>query len=166
MLSTLKRLSLPYRRTRTDSSLLPKRRSYSFVNSQEWTLSRSVPDLKLGILGSVHSGKSALVHRYLTGSYMQEESPEGGRFKKEVIIDGQSYLLLIRDEGGAPEMQFTQWVDAVIFVFSLENEISFHTVYSYYAKMAHYRNAAEVPLILVGTQGKNKVPIYPSQHSG
>ena len=36
---------------------------------------------------------------------MQEESPEGGRFKKEVIIDGQSYLLLIRDEGGAPVMQ-------------------------------------------------------------
>ena len=30
-----------------------------------------------GILGSVQSGKSALVHRYLTGSYMQEESPEG-----------------------------------------------------------------------------------------
>ena len=32
-------------------------------------------------------------------------SVPGGRFKKEVIIDGQSYLLLIRDEGGAPEMQ-------------------------------------------------------------
>ncbi|XP_055995888.1 centaurin-gamma-1A-like isoform X41 [Ostrea edulis] len=126
--------------------------SDSFVNSQEWTLSRSVPDLKLGILGSVHSGKSALVHRYLTGSYMQEESPEGGRFKKEVIIDGQSYLLLIRDEGGSPELQFTQWVDAVIFVFSLENEMSFQTVYSYYAKMCHYRNSAEIPLILVGTQ--------------
>ncbi|KAL3836901.1 hypothetical protein ACJMK2_022307, partial [Sinanodonta woodiana] len=124
----------------------------SFVNSQEWTLSRSVPDLKLGILGSIQSGKSALVHRYLTGSYMQEESPEGGRFKKEVIIDGQSYLLLIRDEGGSPELQFTQWVDAVIFVFSLENEMSFHSVYSYYAKMAHFRNTAEIPLILVGTQ--------------
>ena len=49
----------------------------SFVNSQEWTLSRAVPDLKLGILGTVQSGKSALVHRYLTGSYMQDESPEG-----------------------------------------------------------------------------------------
>ena len=36
---------------------------------------------------------------------MQEESPEGGRFKKEVTIDGQSYLLLIRDEGGPPELQ-------------------------------------------------------------
>lgn len=36
---------------------------------------------------------------------MQEESPEGGRFKKEITIDGQSYLLLIRDEGGSPELQ-------------------------------------------------------------
>lgn len=30
---------------------------------------------------------------------MHEESPEGGRFKKEVVVDGQSFLLLIRDEG-------------------------------------------------------------------
>lgn len=81
----------------------------SFVNSQEWTLSRAVPDLRLGIVGSLASGKSALVHRYLTGSYMQEESPEGGRFKKEISVDGQSYLLLIRDEGGSPELQvYTQ----------------------------------------------------------
>jgi Arf-GAP/GTPase/ANK repeat/PH domain-containing protein 1/3 len=79
--------------------------SDSFVNSQEWTLSRGVPDLRLGIVGSLSSGKSALVHRYLTGSYMQEESPEGGRFKKEILVDGQSYLLLIRDEGGPPEIQ-------------------------------------------------------------
>ena len=77
----------------------------SFVNSQEWTLSRGVPDIRLGIVGSLSSGKSALVHRYLTGSYMQEESPEGGRFKKEVVVDGQSFLLLIRDEGGPPEIQ-------------------------------------------------------------
>lgn len=36
---------------------------------------------------------------------MHEESPEGGRFKKEVFINDQSYLLLIRDEGGVPEAQ-------------------------------------------------------------
>lgn len=29
----------------------------------------------------------------------------GGRFKKEIVVDGQSYLLLIRDEGGPPEAQ-------------------------------------------------------------
>ncbi|XP_071667426.1 arf-GAP with GTPase, ANK repeat and PH domain-containing protein 1 isoform X8 [Patagioenas fasciata] len=48
----------------------------AFVNSQEWTLSRSVPELKVGIVGNLASGKSALVHRYLTGTYVQEESPE------------------------------------------------------------------------------------------
>lgn len=29
----------------------------------------------------------------------------GGRFKKEIQIDSQNYLLLIRDEGGIPEAQ-------------------------------------------------------------
>ena len=77
----------------------------SFVNSQEWTLSRSVLDIRIGLLGSLSSGKSALVHRFLTGTYMQEESPEGGRFKKEINLDNQSYLLLIRDEANTPDTQ-------------------------------------------------------------
>ncbi|KAM6948957.1 arfGAP with GTPase domain, ankyrin repeat and PH domain 3 isoform 3-T3 [Aplochiton taeniatus] len=124
----------------------------SFVNSQEWTLSRSVPELKVGIVGNLSSGKSALVHRYLTGTYVQEESPEGGRFKKEIVVDGQSYLLLIRDEGGPPELQFAAWVDAVVFVFSLEDEISFQTVYNYFLRLSSYRNTNEVPMVLVGTQ--------------
>ncbi|XP_035477553.2 arf-GAP with GTPase, ANK repeat and PH domain-containing protein 1 isoform X2 [Scophthalmus maximus] len=129
----------------------------AFVNSQEWTLSRAVPELKVGIVGNLASGKSALVHRYLTGTYVQEESPEadvdaGGRFKKEIVVDGQSHLLLIRDEGGPPEAQFALWVDAVIFVFSLEDEISFQTVYHYFSRLANFRNAAELPLVLVGTQ--------------
>ena len=131
--------------------------SDSFVNSQEWTLSRGVPDLRLGIVGSLSSGKSALVHRYLTGSYMQEESPEGGRFKKEIVCGGQSYLLLIRDEGGPPELQFSAWVDAVIFVFSLENEASFNAIYNYYSKMLQFRNMKDLPIILVGTQGEQTI---------
>ncbi|XP_041638043.1 arf-GAP with GTPase, ANK repeat and PH domain-containing protein 1 isoform X2 [Cheilinus undulatus] len=129
----------------------------AFVNSQEWTLSRTVPELKVGIVGNLASGKSALVHRYLTGTYVQEESPEadvdaGGRFKKEIVVDGQSHLLLIRDEGGPPEAQFALWVDAVIFVFSLEDEISFQTVYHYFSRLANFRNTADLPLVLVGTQ--------------
>ncbi|VFV34325.1 arf-gap with ank repeat and [Lynx pardinus] len=152
-------------RLRLDQGLTPMRKGgavgarswcilpeYSFVNSQEWTLSRSVPELKVGIVGNLSSGKSALVHRYLTGTYVQEESPEGGRFKKEIVVDGQSYLLLIRDEGGPPELQFAAWVDAVVFVFSLEDEISFQTVYNYFLRLCSFRNASEVPMVLVGTQ--------------
>ncbi|XP_012276658.1 centaurin-gamma-1A isoform X2 [Orussus abietinus] len=124
----------------------------SFVNSHEWTLARDVPELHLGIIGSSDSGKSALVHRYLTGSFMHEESPEGGRFKKEVFINDQSYLLLIRDEGGIPESQFLAWIDAVLFVFSLESEESFSVGCSYYNRMCSFRNMSDVPKILVGVQ--------------
>ncbi|XP_075438895.1 arf-GAP with GTPase, ANK repeat and PH domain-containing protein 1-like [Ascaphus truei] len=44
------------------------------------------------------------------------------------------------------------WVDAVIFVFSLEDEISFQTVYHYYSRLANCRNTNEIPMVLVGTQ--------------
>lgn len=50
-------------------------------------------------------------------------------------------------------VQFALWVDAVIFVFSLEDEISFQTVYHYYNRLANFRNTTELPLVLVGTQG-------------
>lgn len=49
--------------------------------------------------------------------------------------------------------QFAAWVDAVVFVFSLEDEISFQTVYNYFMRLSSYRNTAEVPMVLVGTQG-------------
>ncbi len=95
------------------------------MNSQEWTLSRSVLDIRIGLLGTLSSGKSALVHRFLTGTYMQEESPEGGRFKKEINIDNQSYLLLIRDEANAPDAQVNKRIGSSqnflfnIYYFSL-----------------------------------------------
>ncbi|KAH8872685.1 Arf-GAP with GTPase, ANK repeat and PH domain-containing protein 3 [Schistosoma japonicum] len=130
----------------------------AFVNSQEWTLSNSVSGIKLGLLGSVQSGKSALVHRYLTGAYVHDESPEGGRFKKELSLDNQSHLLLIRDEGGPPDLQFSQWVDGVIFVFSLENIESYQVVYDYYARLSAYRSTTSLPIILVGTQDSHCEP--------
>ncbi|XP_078390853.1 arf-GAP with GTPase, ANK repeat and PH domain-containing protein 1-like isoform X1 [Cetorhinus maximus] len=130
----------------------PSSSQKAFVNSQEWTLSRSVPELRLGLVGSLLSGKSALVHRYLTGTYVRDESPEGGRYKKEINVNGQSHLLLIRDEGGPPDAQFSTWVDAVIFVFSLENEKSFETIYNYYTRLTSYRSTAEIAVMLVGSQ--------------
>uniref|UniRef100_A0A8B9HUD1 ArfGAP with GTPase domain, ankyrin repeat and PH domain 2 n=1 Tax=Astyanax mexicanus TaxID=7994 RepID=A0A8B9HUD1_ASTMX len=122
--------------------------------SQEWMLSRALQDLRLGILGSQLSGKSALVHRYMTGSYLPLESPEGGMFKKDILIDGQSHLLLMREEPGLPDPEFCSWVDGVILVFSLENESSFLEVYNIYRQLSLHRNIAEIPFIVVGTQDK------------
>ncbi|XP_065816902.1 arf-GAP with GTPase, ANK repeat and PH domain-containing protein 2 isoform X3 [Labrus bergylta] len=124
----------------------------NIANSQEWTLSRAIPELRLGILGSLKSGKSALVNKYITGSYVALEKSDGGRYKKEVLVDGQSHLLLIREEPGPPDAQFSSWVDAVILVFSLENEASFQELYQYYSQLNAHRT--DIPVIVVGTQDK------------
>ncbi|XP_076840220.1 arf-GAP with GTPase, ANK repeat and PH domain-containing protein 2 isoform X5 [Brachyhypopomus gauderio] len=126
----------------------------SCATSQEWTLSRSIPELRLGVLGSMWSGKSALVNRYITGSYLPEKTHEDRRHKKEVLLEGQSHLLLIREESGLPNTQFSNWVDGVIMVFSLENEASFQEVYKNFSELSSHRNMADVPFILVGSQDK------------
>ncbi|KAG8129542.1 hypothetical protein E2320_016218 [Naja naja] len=122
--------------------------SKAVANSQEWTLSRSIPELRLGVLGTIKSGKSALVHRYLTGSYLGLEPAE------EVVVDGQSHLLLIREEAGPPDAKFANWADAVIFVFSLENEASFQELTQFYGLLTNYRAVSDMALALVGTQDK------------
>ncbi|XP_026854456.2 arf-GAP with GTPase, ANK repeat and PH domain-containing protein 2 isoform X1 [Electrophorus electricus] len=126
----------------------------SCANSQEWTLSRSIPELRLGVLGSMWSGKSALVNRYITGSYLPEKTHEDRRYKKDVLVEGQSQLLLIREESGLPNAQFSNWVDGVIMVFSLENEASFQDVYNNFREFSSHRNMADIPFILVGSQDK------------
>ncbi|EGT34827.1 hypothetical protein CAEBREN_28075 [Caenorhabditis brenneri] len=125
----------------------------AFVNSHEWTLSRSISEMRVGIVGTSQSGKTSLVHRYLTGTYTPEESPEGGRFKKEVVIEGQSHLLLIRDEGQQHlDVQFCQWVDAVVFVFNVCSIQSYDSIQALAHEMSKYRNISDLPLILVGTK--------------
>lgn len=49
--------------------------------------------------------------------------------------------------------QFSSWIDALLLVFSLENEESFSIVCSFYNRMCSFRNMSEVPKILVGVQG-------------
>ncbi|CAB1353858.1 unnamed protein product, partial [Coregonus sp. 'balchen'] len=107
-----------------------------------------------GVLGGLCSGKSALVHRHMTGSYLPLENPDEGRYKKEVLVDGNSHMLLIREETGPPDAQMASWVDGVILVFSLENEASFQEVYRNYSELGTHRNIAEIPFIVVGTQDK------------
>ncbi|XP_037107749.1 arf-GAP with GTPase, ANK repeat and PH domain-containing protein 1-like [Syngnathus acus] len=124
------------------------------TSSQEWTITQTVQELHLAVLGGLCSGKSALVHRHLTGSYLSLEHAEGRQYIKDVLIDGQSHLLIIREETELPGAQFASWLDAVILVFSLENEASFQEVYKIYHQLAVHRPVIEIPFVVVGTQDK------------
>uniref|UniRef100_A0A0K0G0K0 Centaurin-gamma-1A (inferred by orthology to a D. melanogaster protein) n=1 Tax=Strongyloides venezuelensis TaxID=75913 RepID=A0A0K0G0K0_STRVS len=130
----------------------PLKRQDAFVNSHEWTISRNVAEMKLGIVGTPHSGKTALVNHFLTGAYSREDSPEGGRFKKQIVLDGQSYLLLLRDDGSViPGKNFSNWLDGVIFVFNVDSRESFEYIYTFYQAISKHRNMSECPMILVGS---------------
>jgi len=48
--------------------------------------------------------------------------------------------------------QFAHWLDAVLLVFSLDNESSFSDVHSNYACLWQFRDMREVPVVIVGTQ--------------
>ncbi|XP_061871483.1 arf-GAP with GTPase, ANK repeat and PH domain-containing protein 2 [Colius striatus] len=146
--------AVPEPRLRVRMATAISRLQEALVNSQEWTLGRSIPEIRMGILGSSKSGKSALVHRFLTGSYVGLEPTESGQFKRELTVDGQSHLLLIREEGGAPDAKFASWADAVVFVFSLENESSFEEVTRLHALLSACQAAGDMVLALVGTQDK------------
>ncbi|XP_049739674.1 arf-GAP with GTPase, ANK repeat and PH domain-containing protein 2 isoform X3 [Elephas maximus indicus] len=128
----------------------------ALVNSQEWTLSRSIPELRLGVLGDARSGKSSLIHRFLTGSYQVLEKTESEQHKKDMLVDGQTHLVLIREEAGAPDAKFSGWADAVIFVFSLEDENSFQAVSRFHGQLSSLRGEGRggLALALVGTQDR------------
>uniref|UniRef100_G3U2F4 Arf-GAP with GTPase, ANK repeat and PH domain-containing protein 2 n=1 Tax=Loxodonta africana TaxID=9785 RepID=G3U2F4_LOXAF len=128
----------------------------ALINSQEWTLSRSIPELRLGVLGDARSGKSSLIHRFLTGSYQVLEKTESEQHKKDMLVDGQTHLVLIREEAGAPDAKFSGWADAVIFVFSLEDENSFQAVSRFHGQLSSLRGEGRggLALALVGTQDR------------
>lgn len=47
----------------------------------------------------------------------------------------------------------------MIFVFSLDDELSYSMIPGYYAKMAQYRNIADIPVILVAMRG-NTIQLF------
>ncbi|GAB1295644.1 Arf-GAP with GTPase, ANK repeat and PH domain-containing protein 2 [Apodemus speciosus] len=126
------------------------------VNSQEWTLSRSIPELRLGVLGDIRAGSrpsstdSSQAHTRCWRRLRSEQ------YKKEMLVDGQTHLVLIREEAGGTRCQFSGWADAVIFVFSLEDESSFQAVSCLHGQLSlpPGEGRGGLALALVGTQDR------------
>lgn len=71
------------------------------------------------------------------------------------FIPWASYFVFwVLQSFSSSSLQFASWVDAVILVFSLENETSFQEVYKIYHQLAIHRPVSEIAFIVVGTQGK------------
>ena len=57
-------------------------------------------------------------------------------------------------------------MEAVIFVFSLDDELSFSVLSGYYAKMAQYRKyISDIPVVLVAITGKHNDQIIKARQN-
>ena len=50
-------------------------------------------------------------------------------------------------------LQFVQWLDALMMVFNVNDELSGSVLPGFYARMAQYRDFSDIPLLLVGIKG-------------
>ncbi|CAL8366893.1 unnamed protein product [Lota lota] len=119
----------------------------NIANSQEWTLNRSIPELHLCC--KYHVGCGGLLHENL----VLAQTPFGpaARYKKEPWWTATP-ATCVNDPRGNPPSRCKCWVDAVLLVFSLENEGSFLELYQLYSQLHTHR--ADLPIIVVGTQDK------------
>ncbi|XP_065184700.1 centaurin-gamma-1A-like [Sycon ciliatum] len=126
----------------------------ALMESQEWTLPRSIPERRLVVVGSPVSCKTQVIQRFVYGNQPPPISCQDGRYKKEVAMDNQSTLLLIRDVTSSPSAQVCEWADSFLLVFSVCDELSFNLLASYHSRITDYCSDRSVPvqIVMVGTQ--------------
>lgn len=51
-------------------------------------------------------------------------------------------------------LKFVNWLDGVILVFNIDDELSSSVLPGYYNRMSDYRDFSDIPVFLVGIKGK------------
>ncbi|KAI6176932.1 hypothetical protein M3Y97_00852100 [Aphelenchoides bicaudatus] len=116
--------------------------AYNLINSIENQNLRLQLENQLGVVGGPNSGKTPLIHRYLTGSYRTHETSEGGRFKKDIVVNGDHL----------PDSLFSHWLDGALVVFSVTNRESYAVATRFLQLLVDFRKKCDFPVIVVATQ--------------
>jgi hypothetical protein len=121
-------------------------------NSQEWFITRETQDIRVGVVGTENSLKSALVTAFSDGELDLEGDERDGRTKTKLTVDGRCRLLLIREETGGPSRQVSLWADVLMYVFSYADIDSLREISVLYQQLREVRD--DVPVLLVGVIGE------------
>ncbi|KAL5510512.1 hypothetical protein EMCRGX_G006071 [Ephydatia muelleri] len=121
-----------------------------YKENQEWSTTRYFQDIRMGVIGTAESMKTALVTMYTEGVLDLDVEEKDDRCKVKISVDGHSKLLLIREETGSPSKQLCQWVDVILLVFNYGDENSFTNVSEFYKKFRETRENPDIPVLVVG----------------
>mmetsp|Transcript_12836 Transcript_12836/g.17739 ORF Transcript_12836/g.17739 Transcript_12836/m.17739 type:complete len:197 (-) Transcript_12836:134-724(-) len=115
-------------------------------------------EYKLAVLGSGAVGKSALTIRLVTDNFLDEYDPTiEDSYRKQVMIDGEMALLDILDTAGQDEFSSMQdqWMrdgKGFLLVYNITDKTSFDNVTALHNKILRTKDAAKVPVVLVGNK--------------
>lgn len=129
-----------------------------YKDNHEWFITRDVQDVRVGVVGTERSLKTALVSLYVEGVLEIEGDEKDGRSKSKITVDGRCKLLLIREETGCPSKQLCQWADVLLLVFSHADSDSLQQLSEFYQAFRELRDAHEAPVLLVGVKD-DQVPL-------
>jgi len=118
--------------------------------------------LKIIILGDSNVGKTALLHKYVHGAFIQEHKATIGAdfLTKEISIDDKSVTLQVWDTAGQERFQslgtaFYRGADACVLMYDITNDQSFkqiETWYSNFLEQASPEDAKNFPFLLCGNK--------------
>ena len=117
-----------------------------------------ITELKITIFGSGGVGKSAITIQFIQNCFINFYDPtiEDG-YKKQIILDGNTFLLNILDTSGQEEYislrdQYILVSDGFLLVYSITNRESFEEIEKFKQKICIIKNNENIPLILCGNK--------------
>lgn len=112
--------------------------------------------LKLIVVGEGGVGKTTLIHRYLTGIYLDQRMTVGSGFATHAIeLDGVTIVLSIWDFAGEARFRFLMpryciGAHGCLLAFDLTRQITFFHLDDWLNLVRAH--AGEIPILLVGTK--------------
>jgi len=118
--------------------------------------------LKIIILGDSNVGKTAMLHKYVHGAFIQEHKATIGAdfLTKEISIDDKLVTLQVWDTAGQERFQslgtaFYRGADACVLMYDITNDQSFkqiETWYSSFLEQASPEDTENFPFLLCGNK--------------
>lgn len=126
--------------------------------------SKSQHLLKIAVIGPGGVGKSAITVQYVQGRFLVDYDPTiEDAHRKQVVIDGQSWMLDILDTAGQEDYtvlrgQWMQEKEGFIMVYSVLDRRTFEEVQAFYDQLRQIHDVCP-PLVLLA----NKVDMPPEK---
>lgn len=114
--------------------------------------------IRVVVLGSGGVGKSALTHRYVSGTFVEEYDPTiEDSYRKNLKLNDKSWKIEIVDTAGQEGFSVLQdqWIQrghAFLLVYSITERLSLEALEDIYDSISDVKDPKDISIVLVGNK--------------